>query len=107
MKKLVSLLIVVAMVYGGLFFYYGEAVKDAVKEGLRSSGFSAVEVVSADYDWLAPLRTRSTASVVVRYRAAEAVVDVSVNGHPIFSSESEIELSGLQMLNFRFPLSGG
>ncbi|WP_189471786.1 hypothetical protein [Litchfieldella qijiaojingensis] len=105
MKKLVSLLVFVAIAYGGLFFYYGVAVKGAVEERLRSSGFSVVEVVDTDYGWLAPLSTQSSASVVVRYHGAEAVVAVRVIGHPVFSTESQIELSGLQMLNFR--LGGG
>jgi hypothetical protein len=101
MKKLLSLIFGIAVCYGGLYFSYGKAVTDAVEEGLASRGLTAVEVVGTDYGWLAPLSTRSSASVVVEYGGAEAVVDVSVDGHPVFSSDVEIGISGLQRLEIR------
>ncbi|MBD3896091.1 hypothetical protein IEI94_09535 [Halomonas sp. ML-15] len=98
MGRLFSLIVIAGLAYGGLYLYYGVAVKDAIEQQLEARGLSALEVDSVDYGLLAPLSTDTQLSIDVRYRGAEASLDVRVIGHPVFSDEVRLELDGLQAL---------
>ncbi|EPC02381.1 hypothetical protein L861_15200 [Litchfieldella anticariensis FP35 = DSM 16096] len=93
---------IVGLAYGGLYFYYGVTVKQLVEERVTDFGFGALEVKSIDYGPMAPLSTSSLVSADVIYGGAEAILDIRVHGHPLFSDEVRLELSGLQALRLKF-----
>ncbi|MCC5883013.1 MAG: hypothetical protein JJU25_10305 [Halomonas sp.] len=106
MSRLISLLFIAAMAYGGLYLYYGHVVRQAIDQQLEAHGLSAVEVQSIEYDPLAPLSTQATIRAEVSYRGADATVTVRLHGHPVFSDEVRLELDGLQNLRLRFGVGG-
>ncbi|MDI5936540.1 hypothetical protein [Halomonas kalidii] len=101
MGRLFSLIIIAGLAYGGLYVYYGVAVKQEVEQALADRGLTALEVERIDYAPLAPLSTRATVSADVTYRGAEATVELRLTGHPLFSDELRMELDGLQALRLR------
>ncbi|MBF8222411.1 hypothetical protein [Halomonas sp. 328] len=105
MGRLFTLIVVAGLAYGGLYFYYGVVVKQAVAEQLDAYGLEALEVKRIDYEPLAPLRTQSTVTATLGYRGAEAGLMIRLDGHPIFSDEVRMELQGLQAL--RLTLGAG
>ncbi len=106
MGRFLSLIVLAALAYGGLYVYYGIAVERIVEEQLERRGLSALEVHRIDYDWLAPVSTQTTLRAEVGYRGADATVSVRVHGHPVFSDEVRIELDGLQHLRLRLGVGG-
>ncbi|WP_444677991.1 hypothetical protein [Halomonas sp. E19] len=106
MGRFLSLIVLAALAYGGLYVYYGIAVERIVEEQLERRGLSALEVSRIDYHWLAPVSTETTLRAEVSYRGADATVTVRVHGHPVFSDEVRIELDGLQNLRLRFGVGG-
>lgn len=98
MGRLLALIVIAGLAYGGLHVYYGVAAKQAIEQQLEARGLSALEVERIDYGLLAPVSTDSRLSVQVNYRGAEATLDIRVIGHPVFSDEVRLELDGLQAL---------
>lgn len=98
MGRLLSLIVIAGLAYGGLYVYYGIVVERAIEQQLEARGLTALEVERVGYGPLAPLATDSHLSIDVRYRGAEASLDVRVIGHPVFSDEVRLELDGLQAL---------
>lgn len=105
MGRLFTLIVVVGLVYGGLYFVYGVKVKQGVTEQLDAYGLERLEVKKVEYKPLAPLRSESGVSATLVYRGAEAQLDIRVIGHPIFSEEMRLEPQGLQAL--RLTLGAG
>ncbi|MCE8032247.1 MAG: hypothetical protein LPK20_13195 [Halomonas sp.] len=106
MGRLISLIFIAALAYGGLYVYYGHVVKQAIDEQLDARGLTALEVQRIEYDPLAPLSTQATIRAEVSYRGADATVTIRLHGHPIFSDEVRMELEGLQNLRLRFGVGG-
>jgi hypothetical protein len=104
--RLISLIFIAALAYGGLYVYYGHVVKQAIDEQLDARGLTALEVQRIEYDPLAPLSTQATIRAEVSYRGADATVTIRLHGHPIFSDEVRMELEGLQNLRLRFGVGG-
>ncbi|MBB3229211.1 hypothetical protein [Halomonas stenophila] len=98
MGRLLSLIVIVGLAYGGLYVSYGMTVKDDVEQALADVGLTALEVEGVDYGPLAPLGTEATISADVNYQGASATVDLRLHGHPLFSEEVRLELDGLQAL---------
>ncbi|MCG6659334.1 hypothetical protein HOP52_16380 [Halomonas campisalis] len=98
MGRLFSLIVIAGLAYGGLYFYYGVAAKQAIERQLEALGLAALEVERIDYGLLAPASTDSRVSATVHYRGAEATLDIRIIGHPVFSDEVRLELDGLQAL---------
>lgn len=101
MGRLLSLIVIAALAYGGLYVYYGITLQQTIAEQLEARGLAALEVQSVDYGLLAPASTNSQVSATVSYRGAEASLDIRVIGHPVFSDEIRLELDGLQALRLR------
>lgn len=99
MGKLFSLVFVLALGYVGLYFYYGIAIKQEVKQQLDDRGMTAVSVESLEYDWLAPINTSANVSADVTYGGASASMELVVEGHPLFSNELKVSFDGLQGLS--------
>lgn len=106
MGRLISLLVIAALAYGGLYLYYGHVVRQAIDDQLEARGLSALEVQRVDYDPLAPVSTQATIRAEVSYRGADATVTLRLDGHPIFSEQVSMELDGLQNLRLRFGVGG-
>ncbi|WP_136247814.1 hypothetical protein [Halomonas borealis] len=98
MGRLLSLIIIAGLAYGGLYLTYGAAVKDDVAQSLADMGLGAMAVDGIDYGPLAPLRTEARLSADVRYQGASATIDLTLRGHPLFSEQTRLELGGLQAL---------
>ncbi|WP_104204022.1 hypothetical protein [Billgrantia saliphila] len=105
MGRLLALVLIAGLAYGGLYIYYGVVVEDAIKAQLDRRGLTAVEVEQIDYGFMAPLSNEATISAELDYRGAEATVSVRLEGHPVFSESVRIELEGLQALRLRFGAS--
>ncbi len=105
MGRLLSLILIAALAYGGLYVAYGVALKQDVAQAMADMGLTAVEVDGVGYDPLAPLGTEARVTADVRYRGAAASIDLTAHGHPLFSEEPRLELGGLQAL--RLTLGGG
>lgn len=104
MGRLFSLIVIGGLLYGGLYFYYGVAVKQAIEQQLDARGLDALEVERLDYDILAPASTDSDLTATVQYRGAEATLEIRLIGHPLFSDEIRLELDGLQALRLTIGL---
>jgi len=98
MGKLFSLIVVVALGYAGVYFYYGVVVEREIQEQLDDRGLSAVSIDDVEYDLLAPVSTSAEIAVTVTYRGSQATLDLAVQGHPLFSDEVTVEFDGLQAL---------
>ncbi|AQU85178.1 MULTISPECIES: hypothetical protein [Halomonadaceae] len=98
MGKLFSLIVLVALGYTGLYFYYGVVVKQEIQQQLDSHGLSAVSVDNVEYGVWAPVSTSANISVTVTYRGSQAALDLAVQGHPVFSDEVSVQFDGLQAL---------
>jgi hypothetical protein len=98
MGKLFSLIVLVALGYVGIYFYYGVVVEQEIQQQLDSRGLSAVSVDNVEYDLLAPVSTTADIAVTVTYRGSQATLDLTVQGHPLFSDEVSVEFDGLQAL---------
>ncbi|SDM60073.1 hypothetical protein SAMN05192555_11580 [Franzmannia pantelleriensis] len=98
MGRFLSLIVLAGLAYGGLYVYYGMAATQAIEQQLEARGLTALEVERVAYGPLAPLTTDTRLSTDVRYRGAEASLDIRVIGHPVFSDEVRLELDGLQAL---------
>lgn len=98
MGKLFSLIVIVALGYAGIYFYYGVVVEREIQEQLDSRGLSAVSIDNVEYDVLAPVSTSADIAVTVTYRGSQATLDLAVQGHPLFSDEVTVEFDGLQAL---------
>lgn len=98
MGKLFSLIVVVALGYAGIYFYYGVVVEREIQEQLDDRGLAAVSIDDVEYDLLAPVSTSAEIAVTVTYRGSQATLDLAVQGHPLFSDEVTVEFDGLQAL---------
>lgn len=98
MGKLFSLIVLVALGYAGIYFYYGVVVEREIQKQLDSRGLSAVSIDNVEYDVLAPVSTSAEIAVTVTYRGSQATLDLAVQGHPLFSDEVTVEFDGLQAL---------
>lgn len=98
MGKLFSLIVVLALGYTGIYFYYGVVVEREIQQQLDSRGLSAVSVDNVEYDLLAPVSTSAELAVTVTYRGSQATLDFTLRGHPLFSDEVSIEFDALQAL---------
>ncbi|MCH4811173.1 hypothetical protein [Vreelandella neptunia] len=98
MGKLFSLIVIVALGYAGIYFYYGVVVEREIQEQLDDRGLSAVSIDNVEYDVLAPVSTSADIAVTVTYRGSQATLDLAVQGHPLFSDEVTVEFDGLQAL---------
>ncbi|XKE44429.1 hypothetical protein LG302_13765 [Halomonas organivorans] len=101
MGRLVSLILIIGLAYGGLYLYYGWAVEQAVEDALADLGLTALEVEGIAYGPLAPLSDEATISTDVTYQGAAATVDLRLRGHPLVSEELRLELGALQALRLR------
>lgn len=104
MGRLFSLILITGLAYGGLYIYYGMALRQALEARLDDFGLATLEVERLDYSPLAPLSSETRIAAEVRYRGAEARLDIRVEGHPLFSDEVRLELDGLQALRLRIGL---
>lgn len=84
--------------YGGLYFYYGIAIKQGIEAEFAERGFDAVEVTGVEYGPLALVSREAEIATSIAYRGAEATLDIRLDGHPLFSDEVNIQLDGLQAL---------
>ncbi|XKH59177.1 hypothetical protein LG290_10785 [Halomonas sediminis] len=98
MGKLFSLIVLLALGYAGLYFYYGLAVEQEVQQQLDSRGLTSVNVDNVEYGLLAPLNTSANISATVTYRGSQAALNLAVQGHPVFSDEVNVEFDSLQAL---------
>ncbi|WP_336274053.1 hypothetical protein [Vreelandella indica] len=98
MGKLLSLIVIVALGYTGIYFYYGVVVEREIQEQLDDRGLSAVSIDNVEYDVLAPVSTSAEIAVTVTYRGSQATLDLAMQGHPLFSDEVTVEFDGLQAL---------
>lgn len=98
MGKLFSLIVIVALGYTGIYFYYGVVVEREIQEQLDDRGLSAVSIDNIEYDVLAPVSTTAEIAVTVTYRGSQATLDLAMQGHPLFSDEVTVEFDGLQAL---------
>ncbi|MGM0833507.1 MAG: hypothetical protein ACQEUK_11880 [Pseudomonadota bacterium] len=98
MGKLFSLILLLALGYAGIYFYYGVVVKQEVQHQLDARGLSSLSVDKVEYGLLAPITTSADLSVTVSYRGSQAAVDMVVYGHPVFSDDVNVEFDGLQAL---------
>lgn len=98
MGKLFSLVVLVALGYAGIYFYYGVVVEREVQQQLDDRGLTAVSVDNIEYGVLAPINTIANLEVTVTYRGSQATLDLIVKGHPLFSDEVTVEFDGLQAL---------
>ncbi|MBT2775189.1 hypothetical protein J7J47_23505 [Halomonas sp. ISL-60] len=98
MGKLFSLIVLLALGYAGIYFYYGVVVEREVQQQLDDRGLSAVSVDNIEYELLAPVSTSAEIAVTVTYRGSQATLDLIVQGHPLFSDEVSVEFDGLQAL---------
>lgn len=98
MGKLFSLVVLVALGYAGIYFYYGVVVEREIQQQLDDRGLTAVSVDNIEYDLLAPVSTSADIAVTVTYRGSQATLDLIVQGHPLFSDEVSVEFDGLQAL---------
>ncbi|EWG98001.1 hypothetical protein [Halomonas sp. BC04] len=105
MGRLFSLIVIVGLAYGGLYLYYGMAMKQVIEQQIDDRGLTALEVQSIHYGPLAPVSSDARITATVNYRGAEATLDIRIIGHPIFSEELRVELDGLQALRLR--IGGG
>lgn len=101
MGRLLSLIVIVSLAYGGLYFYYGMAMKQVIEQQINDRGLTALEVERIQYGPLAPVTSDARISATVNYRGSEATLNIRVIGHPIFSDEMRVELDGLQALRLR------
>ncbi|SJN15106.1 hypothetical protein CZ787_18495 [Halomonas citrativorans] len=104
MGKLISLIVLVALGYTGVYFYYGHAVEQAIQQQLDNRGLSAVSVDNVEYGVLAPISNSANLTVSVTYRGAQAELDLTVEGHPVFSDEVSVQFDGLQALRLGIGL---
>ncbi len=104
MRKLLTLIVVLALGYAGVYFYYGHAVKQEVQQQLDNRGLSAVSVDNVEYGVLAPISSSANLTVSVTYRGAQAELDLTVEGHPVFSDEVSVQFDGLQALRLGIGL---
>lgn len=102
MGRLISLIFIAALAYGGLYLYYGHLVRQAIDGQLEARGLTALEVQGIDYGPFAPVSGQATIRADVSYRGADATVSIRLLGHPLFSDELRMELDGLQALRLRF-----
>ncbi len=98
MGKLFSLIILLALGYAGIYFYYGVVVKQEVQQQLDERGLSSVHVDNVEYGLLAPVNTSADLTVTVSYRGSQAEMNMTVQGHPVFSDEVSVQFDGLQAL---------
>lgn len=98
MGKLFTLVVVLALGYAGLYVYYGVVVEREVQQQLDDRGLTAVSVDNVEYGVLAPINKTANIVVTVTYRGAEVALDLTVQGHPLFSDEVSVEFDGLQAL---------
>ncbi|NYS78316.1 MULTISPECIES: hypothetical protein [Halomonadaceae] len=98
MGKLFSLIVIVALGYAGIYFYYGVVVEREIQEQLDDRGLSAVSIDNVEYDVLAPVSTSADIAVTVTYRGSQATLDLAVQGHPLFSDDVTVEFDSLQAL---------
>ncbi|WP_299236777.1 hypothetical protein [uncultured Halomonas sp.] len=98
MGRLLGLIAIAGLAYGGLYFYYELSVSEAIEQQLDARGFSSIEVASLDFAAMAPLSQDSSVAATLNYRGAEATLDMRVIGHPLFSDQLRLELDGLQTL---------
>ncbi|WP_447955995.1 hypothetical protein [Vreelandella sp. EE7] len=98
MGKLISLIVVLALGYAGVYFYYGHAVKQEVQQALDERGLSGVNVESVEYGLWAPVSTSTEITLNVSYRGSQAALNLGIEGHPVFSDEVSVTLDGLQAL---------
>lgn len=104
MRKLLTLIVVLALGYTWVYFYYGHAVKQAVQQQLDNRGLSAVSVDNVEYGVLAPVSSSANLTVSITYRGAQAELDLTVEGHPVFSDEVSVQFDGLQALRLGIGL---
>ncbi|MBB3143074.1 hypothetical protein ACGTN6_19880 [Halomonas sp. THAF12] len=105
MGRVLLLIVIAGLAYGGLYVSYGMALENDVVQALADSGLGVVEVDDIGYGPLAPLGTEAEITADVRYQGASATVDLSLHGHPLFSEETRLEFGGLQAL--RLIIGGG
>lgn len=98
MGKLFSLLVLLGLGYAGLYVYYGVVIEKEVEEQLEARGLSSVSVDNVEYDWLAPVSTSANIEVTLTYRGSQAAVNMTVQGHPVFSDDVSVQFDGLQAL---------
>ncbi|MBR2515521.1 MAG: hypothetical protein IKE45_16205 [Halomonas sp.] len=98
MGKLFSLLVVLALGYTGIYFYYGVVVEREIQQQLDNRGLDSVSIDNVEYGVLAPVSTSANIEVTVTYRGSQAAVNMTVQGHPIFSDDVSVQFDGLQAL---------
>jgi hypothetical protein len=97
-----TLMMVAGLGYGGLYFYYGVSVKQAVEQRLDDLGLDDLAVKRVHFDPTAPLREDTRVAADIEYGGGDATVELRVIGHPVFSDDVTLELQGLQGLRLRF-----
>lgn len=98
MTRLLGLVAIAGLAYGGLYYYYDTSVSQAIEEQLDARGLSSIQVASLDFPAVAPLSQDAQVAATLDYRGAEATLDMRVIGHPLLSEQLRLELDGLQAL---------
>lgn len=82
MGKLFALIVLVALGYAGIYFYYGVAVQQEVEQQLEDRGLSSISVDDVTYGLTTPISTSANIAITVTYRGAQATVDMADAGPP-------------------------
>ncbi|MGO1625620.1 MAG: hypothetical protein ACTHXI_00800 [Halomonadaceae bacterium] len=105
MRFIVMLVVLAGLGYSGLYMYYDASLSRAVEARLDGVGLGDVTVSAVDFSPLAPLVTETEISAEVTYGGLDASVSLHVQGHPLFTDELALDLSGLKAL--RLGIGGG
>lgn len=105
MRFIVMLVVLAGLGYSGLYMYYDASLSRAVEARLDGVGLGDVAVSAVDFSPLAPLVTEAEISAEVAYGGLDASVRLHVQGHPLFTDELALDLSGLKAL--RLGIGGG
>ncbi|HAA43908.1 MAG: hypothetical protein XD36_1731 [Halomonas sp. 54_146] len=99
MGKLFSLLVLLGLGYAGIYFYYGVVIEQEIQQQLDNRGLASVSIDNVEYGVLAPVSTSANIEVTLTYRGSQAAVNMSVQGHPVFSDDVSVQFDGLQALS--------
>lgn len=105
MRFILTLVVLAGLGYGGLYLYYDASLSSAVEARLDGVGLGDATVSAVDFGPLAPLVTEADVSAQVTYGGLDASVQLHVQGHPLFTDEFALDLSGLEAL--RLGIGGG
>lgn len=90
--------------YAGLHVYYGAVVSAEIAHALKARGLGALEVEALGYSLLAPVTSGAELEVTLGYRASQAKLDMTLQGHPLATEPMQFQFDGLQALRLGIGL---